>query len=91
VIVTANLKDFPKHALAPYEIDAVHPDDFPLDQLELYPAATMRCLAEQIQALTRPPESADEFLSRFEKTVPRFSAEAARLLPLPLPLSQQRR
>lgn len=35
VIVTANLKDFPAAALEPYQIDAVHPDDFLLDQLEL--------------------------------------------------------
>jgi len=80
VIVTANLKDFPASALEPYQIEAVHPDDFLLDQLELYPAATLRCLREQVGALERPPESLSEFLERFERTVPGFSKESRRLL-----------
>ncbi|MBB5854219.1 PIN domain-containing protein [Amycolatopsis umgeniensis] len=80
VIVTANLKDFPVAALEPYRIDAVHPDDFLLDQLDLYPAATLRCLREQVDALERPPESLGEFLERFERTVPGFSKESRRLL-----------
>ncbi|MFD0203014.1 MULTISPECIES: PIN domain-containing protein [Saccharothrix] len=44
VVVTANTKDFPPDAMKPYDIDAVHPDDFLLDQLDLYPALTIRCL-----------------------------------------------
>ena len=37
VIVTFNLKDFPGPALDPHGIAAVHPDEFLLDQLDLYP------------------------------------------------------
>lgn len=37
LIVTHNLKDFPDWALSPYDINAVSPDDFLLDQLDLYP------------------------------------------------------
>ncbi|EME59939.1 hypothetical protein H074_12967 [Amycolatopsis decaplanina DSM 44594] len=80
VIVTANLKDFPVSALEPYRIEAVHPDDFLLDQLDLFPAATLRCLREQVSALERPPETLSEFLERFERTVPGFSKESRRLL-----------
>lgn len=80
VIVTANLKDFPASALEPCRIKAIHPDDFLLDQLDLYPAATLRCLREQVGALERPPETLGEFLERFEKTVPGFSKESRRLL-----------
>jgi len=38
VIVTFNLRHFPVVALAPYQIGAVHPDEFLLDQLDLYPS-----------------------------------------------------
>jgi len=44
-MVTANLKDFPPTALAPYELEALHPDEFLLDQLALDPAATRLCVA----------------------------------------------
>jgi predicted nucleic acid-binding protein len=75
VIVTANLKDFPAASLKPYDIDTVHPDDFLLDQLDLYPDPTLQCLREQIAAYNRPQVSVEDFLARFEKTVPRFSWE----------------
>ncbi|MGV8873598.1 MAG: PIN domain-containing protein [Rhodococcus sp. (in: high G+C Gram-positive bacteria)] len=34
-IVTANLPDFPPAALDPFEIEAIHPDEFLLNQLDL--------------------------------------------------------
>jgi predicted nucleic acid-binding protein len=37
-IVTFNLVDFPVKRLQPHHIDAVHPDTFLLDQLDLAPA-----------------------------------------------------
>ncbi|MFJ8914564.1 PIN domain-containing protein [Amycolatopsis sp. NPDC102389] len=80
VIVTANLKDFPASALKPHQLEAIHPDDFLLDRLDLSPAATLRCLCEQVSALERPPETLSEFLERFERTVPTFSKESRRLL-----------
>jgi hypothetical protein len=36
-IITANMKDFPAAALRPLGLEAVHPDDFLLDQLDLSP------------------------------------------------------
>lgn len=73
VIVTSNVKDFPASALDPYDLDAVHPDDFLLDQLDLYPRQTLRCLREQIAAHRNPVISTEQFLSTFMKTVPRFA------------------
>lgn len=72
VIVTANLRDFPAAALRPYDIVAVSPDDFLLDQLDLYPVPTIQCLHEQLTALRNPPETWSGFLCRFERTVPGF-------------------
>jgi predicted nucleic acid-binding protein len=74
VIVTNNLTDFRSEDLQPYDIDAVHPDDFLLDQLDLYPAQTVRCVREQITACRNPAIATDEFLMTFAKTVPRFAS-----------------
>jgi hypothetical protein len=41
-IVTANLADFPATALSPFALEAVHPDDFLLDQLDLSPPPSCR-------------------------------------------------
>ncbi|MPZ83165.1 MAG: PIN domain-containing protein [Actinophytocola sp.] len=74
VIVTHNVKDFPSSALLPYDIDAVHPDDFLLDQLDLYPAQTRRCVREQVAACQNPLITVAQLLSTLDKTVPRFAA-----------------
>jgi predicted nucleic acid-binding protein len=76
VLVTANLDDFPANARQPYEIEAVHPDEFLLEQLELYPTQTQQCLHELVAARHRPTETPEEFLTQLTKTVPRFSAQA---------------
>ncbi|MEU3472781.1 PIN domain-containing protein [Rhodococcus sp. NPDC006774] len=78
LIVTANLTDFRPDALRRYDIEAIHPDDFLQDQLDLDPARTLRCLVEQRDAYTRPTFSVNEFYSSLAKTVPMFAAEAAR-------------
>ena len=40
-IVTANLEDFPDDQLRGHGIEARHPDDFLLDQLDLFPGRTL--------------------------------------------------
>lgn len=39
VLVTFNLKDFPPRSVEPFDLEVVHPDDFLLDQLDLYQSA----------------------------------------------------
>lgn len=76
LIVTANLKDFPAEALAPYGIEAVHPDDFLLDQLDLYPQQTIQCLQEQRAAYRNPSFTRSEFYNSLSHTAPQFAAAA---------------
>lgn len=76
LIVTANLKDFPASALSPYSIEAVHPEAFLQDQLDLHPTQTLQCLQEQRAAYSRPGMTRSEFYQSFRATVPGF-ADAA--------------
>ena len=62
VIVTFNLKDFPSDALAPYNVEAQHPDEFISHQFDLSPAAVAAAVRDQRLALKNPPRSARELL-----------------------------
>lgn len=55
LIVTFNLKDFPKEALASYEIGVVHPDEFLCDQFDLNPQK-IKGIAEEIVADMKNPK-----------------------------------
>jgi len=57
VIVTTNLKDFPREVLADFDIDARHPDDFILDLADLDPAIVTTSAKLQRAALKNPPLS----------------------------------
>jgi len=48
-IVTANLNDFPDHALGAFDLVAIHPDDFLLDQWDLNPDLAAQVLREQLR------------------------------------------
>ncbi|WP_017595715.1 PIN domain-containing protein [Nocardiopsis potens] len=81
VIVTFNIKDFPDAALKPYDVLAVHPDDFLLDQLDLYPGLTLGVLEKQAASYRREPATVPGVLALLERTgVPRFAAEVRRHL-----------
>lgn len=56
-IVTFNLGDFPTEALAPHQMEAIHPDDHVLDLLDVAEGAVLRVLQEQASALRNPPRS----------------------------------
>jgi len=62
VIVTFNLKDFPESALSPFDIEAKHPDDFVLDQIDLSPLAVMNAIQDQARALKNPPRSVPDLM-----------------------------
>ncbi len=66
VIVTFNLKDFPEDALAQYEIEAVHPDDFLIDLLDTSPGAVCAAIKRQRESLRNPPKTVEELLTTLE-------------------------
>lgn len=81
VLVTFNLRHFSKASTAPYDIEAVSPDDFLLDQLDLYPGLTIAALRGQAVSYTSPPMGVDELLGRLTAAgVPKFAAEVQRHL-----------
>lgn len=68
VIVTFNLKDFPAGVLEPYQIEAIHPDDFVLNQFELRPYDALAAVKKLRARLTRPPQSASKLIATLERS-----------------------
>ena len=63
--MTYNLKDFPEHALAPYGIEAQHPDEFVSHLFDLDQGAVCVAVREQRMSLKTPPFSVEELLNEF--------------------------
>jgi hypothetical protein len=61
VIVTANLRDFPAAALAPFSIEVQHPDEFIAHVLTLAPSLALAAIREMRERLRNPPYTPDEF------------------------------
>ena len=66
-IVTFNLKDFPLSVLARHGIEALHPDDFVLNQLELRELDALGAIKTMRGRLRRPTLSAAELIATFER------------------------
>ncbi len=66
-IVTFNLRDFPDHDLARWDLEAKHPDEFLLDSIDLSPGVVVRCLTEQAAALKNPPMAIAEILEHLRR------------------------
>jgi hypothetical protein len=62
MIVTQNLKHFPEAALAPYGIEARHPDEFLCDQFDLAPSVVCEAVRKLRGRLKNPPFSVDDYL-----------------------------
>ncbi len=62
-IITFNMKDFPKAALDKFNIEAIHPDDFIVDLLDLNAGKVLAAVAEHRASLKNPPKSVPEYLS----------------------------
>ncbi|MEZ4240519.1 MAG: PIN domain-containing protein [Myxococcota bacterium] len=65
-IVTHNLKDFPANKLQPHGTQAVHPDEFVLDLLDLSPGVVLRVLQEQQTSLKKAPQTLEQLLDTLE-------------------------
>ena len=79
VLVTFNLKDFPDPRVEGYEIEIVHPDDFLLDQLDLYPKLVVDSMVRLTTLYTTPPVTMEELLEMLIRSgVPNFVDEVRR-------------
>ena len=63
VIVTQNLKDFPDKMLAPYGLEAIHPDEFLTNHLALFPGLFCSAVRKVRARLKAPAYTADEYLA----------------------------
>ena len=66
-IVTVNLKDFPAAILATYSLEAQHPDDFVMNQLELREYEALAAIKRMRARLRNPPRSPAEFIETLER------------------------
>lgn len=75
VIVTSNLRDFPLEALAPWGIEALHPDDFLVYLDEHFPEKMFQVIQQQSEDLENPPVNVAQLLNKLEKNnkVPNFA------------------
>jgi predicted nucleic acid-binding protein len=62
VIVTFNLKDFPSEFLAPFSVEAQHPDEFIVHLIDLNPGLVLNFVTRCWMSLKNPPKTADEYL-----------------------------
>lgn len=75
LIVTFNLKDFPVTTLRAYDLEALSPDDFLLDQLDLFPEITLSCLHRQAADYNNPRMTVAELVDALERVgLPLFTA-----------------
>lgn len=61
-IVTYNLKDFPAEALDSFGVEAVDPDRFVEQQLDLHEAAVVAVARSHRASLAKPPVDVDSYL-----------------------------
>lgn len=68
IIVTANIKDFPTHAMTTYSIRAEHPDVFVSACFDRDRQKAIKALENQIKTLKKPPLSREKVLENLERT-----------------------
>lgn len=78
VIVTWNLKDFPGDKLAPWDVQAMSPDDFLLAQIELEPEVVHGLIATLAGLRRRPPTTVEDVVNGLERDGLTASAAALR-------------
>lgn len=64
VIVTNNLRDFPREALDPFGVEVQTPDAFVQHLIDLAPELVARVLLEQASALRKPPMTVKTLVAR---------------------------
>lgn len=79
-IITFNLKDFPHADLTDFDIEALHPDDFICNLIDLEPSTSLNALIAQSARLKSPPVKVSELLDTLESIGLRRSVELFRNL-----------
>ena len=67
VIVTLNLSHFPAEALAPYNLEVQHPDEFIVHQFGINEAKALSGFKAMRAQLKKPAMTADEFLGHLQR------------------------
>ncbi len=66
-IVTFNLKDFPQEALSPHGIEAQHPDDFVMNQLQLQELVAIEAIKKMRARWKTHPKTPTELIQLLEE------------------------
>lgn len=67
VIVTYNLKDFPKRIVNKYGIEAQHPDEFVMNLFDLSFESVCLAVRRHRASLKNPPKNKEQYLATLEK------------------------
>lgn len=67
VIVTSNLKHFPKKQLGSHDIDVQSPDEFVSNLISLNKKECIKALENQVKSLKNPPKTKNEVLDTLSK------------------------
>ena len=76
VIVTAD-KDFTVEDLAPWNIEAKHPDDFVLDQIDINDRMVWACVQQIANSHQNPPETVEDVLGSWSGPLVRVRGRTA--------------
>ncbi len=68
VIVTYNLKDFPRSIENEYDIEIQHPDEFLCNVYDLHPEKAKEAFAKMVKRLKKPPKSQSQVLETLSKS-----------------------
>lgn len=80
-IVTFNLKDFPTSVLANYGVEAIHPDEFLLDLIDIDSAKVCQSVQKQRKTLKNPPLTLEQYLDTLMRQgLPQSATVLRRLL-----------
>ncbi len=80
LIVTSNLKHFKEESLAPFRIEAIHPDDFLVELLQEHTPEMIDLLRKQSAAYRKRVIPFNEMLDILQRSDPKFIARVRALL-----------
>ncbi len=72
IIVTDNLRHFPKESLSQFQIEAQSSDQFLTYLYDSYPERIGEVIEDMVNSLKKPPLSRQELLNLFKQSVPTF-------------------